>query len=184
MAERLTCLRPHNTLAVASYAAALVMLFLQSMAGMTEQVRASDGAARPQVELVMVEARGCAWCIHWLKQIGPAYPKTEQGRRAPLKRIDIRDVASLGLSLSSPVTMTPTFVLIANGGEIGRIIGHPGDEFFWGLLDELLQKLPPEPPKSLEHGEAAGLRDAILPVGPAARQNAVGRNVQFQRNGS
>lgn len=183
MAERLSCLRPQNTLAVAFHAAAIAVVLAAALA-MPSRSHAGDGAAGPQVELVMVEARGCAWCIHWHKQIGPAYPKTEQGQRAPLKRIDIRDVASLGLSLSSPVTTPPTFVLVENGREIGRIVGHPGDEFFWGLLDELLQKLPPEPRKSPEHGEAAGLRDAILPVGQAAQHNAGGRDVPPGRNGS
>ena len=46
----------------------------------------------------------------------------------------------------SPILYTPTFVLVANGEEVGRIEGYPGDAFFWGLLDRLLDKLPPESP--------------------------------------
>ena len=41
-----------------------------------------------------------------------------------------------------PVIYTPTFVLIDNGKEIGRIIGYPGEDFFWGLLNEMVGKLP------------------------------------------
>ena len=36
---------------------------------------------------------------------------------------------------------TPVFVLIDNGREIGRIRGYPG-ESFWGLLANLIAKLP------------------------------------------
>ena len=41
-----------------------------------------------------------------------------------------------------PVTFTPTFILLQNRHEVGRITGYPGEGHFWALLDELLQKLP------------------------------------------
>ena len=37
-----------------------------------------------------------------------------------------------------------TFVLMHNGAEIGRILGYPGEDHFWGLLQQLLQRLPVE----------------------------------------
>ena len=36
----------------------------------------------------------------------------------------------------------PTFVLVEDGRELGRIEGYPGEDFFWGLLGKLLEKLP------------------------------------------
>lgn len=92
-------------------------------------------------ELVMVESRSCVWCLQWHREIGPAYSKTPQGQRAPLQRVDISDVSRVSRAFTSPVTMTPTFVLIEQGREIGRIVGNPGGNFFWGLLDDLLDKL-------------------------------------------
>ncbi len=55
-----------------------------------------------------------------------------------------------GLALKGMPQFTPTFVLIQNGKELGRIEGYPGPDFFWALLDQLLQKTAPEPatPKS------------------------------------
>jgi hypothetical protein len=32
---------------------------------------------------------------------------------------------------------------VENGKEVGRIRGYPGEDFFWGLLQLLLKKLPP-----------------------------------------
>jgi hypothetical protein len=29
-------------------------------------------------------------------------------------------------------------VLVENGAEIGRIEGYPGEDFFWGLLKQML----------------------------------------------
>ena len=43
----------------------------------------------------------------------------------------------------APIRYTPTFVLIEDGKEIGRIEGYPGDEFFWVRLENLLERLPP-----------------------------------------
>jgi hypothetical protein len=93
-------------------------------------------------ELVMVEQPGCPWCARWHAEIGPVYPNTAEGRRAPLRRMLMSDVPASGIRFAQPVTVSPTFVLIENGQEIGRITGYPGPDFFWGLLSELLLRLP------------------------------------------
>jgi hypothetical protein len=93
-------------------------------------------------ELLMIEEDGCIWCARWNSEIGPIYPMTLEGKAAPLRRVDIRDAPPPGISLKSPAVFTPTFVLIENGAEIGRIEGYPGEDFFWGLLGVLLRQLP------------------------------------------
>ena len=90
------------------------------------------------IELIMVERQGCHYCIEWKEDIGPAYPNTEMGRFAPLRMIDISDAPPQGVTFDSRVVFTPTFVLVDEGVEIGRIEGHPGEDFFWGLLHKLL----------------------------------------------
>jgi hypothetical protein len=37
--------------------------------------------------------------------------------------------------------LTPLFVLVDQGREIGRIRGYPGEDHFWGLLGVLMKKL-------------------------------------------
>lgn len=93
----------------------------------------------------MFEEAGCPWCARWNAEIGPAYPKTWEGRRAPLERLDIHQPLPASLELESRPRFTPTFVLIEDGREVGRIEGYPGADFFWPLLDALLERLgPPE----------------------------------------
>jgi hypothetical protein len=97
-------------------------------------------------ELVMFDDPGCVWCRRWEAEIGPGYPRTPEGQLAPLRRVYIRDQAKAGIALARPVTGTPTFVLVHEGEEVGRIRGYPGSDFFYPQLAELLRKLPvPEP---------------------------------------
>lgn len=94
--------------------------------------------AAAALELIMVDRQGCQYCEAWKEDIGPAYPMTEMGQFAPLRIVDIRDAPPQGVTFDSRVLFTPTFVLIEDGTELGRIEGHPGDDFFWGLLFRLL----------------------------------------------
>ncbi len=107
------------------------------------------GVALPALaaELVMVERQGCHWCERWNAEIAPIYPKTDEGRRAPLRRVDIKALPD-DLALASQPVFTPTFVLVEEGRELGRIEGYAGDEFFWFLLTQLLdtQGVPPASP--------------------------------------
>lgn len=92
-------------------------------------------------ELLMLERPGCVWCARFNDEIAPIYPKTEEGRIAPLRRVDITDPWPADLEGIASEHYTPTFVLIDKGEEIGRIRGYPGDEFFWYLVTELIAKL-------------------------------------------
>jgi protein-disulfide isomerase len=88
-------------------------------------------------ELVMFEDPACPWCRRWHQEIGPAYPATAEGKRAPLRRVLIEDQEKAGIVLELPVTVTPTFVLAEDGRELARIVGYPGEDFFYGLLGRL-----------------------------------------------
>lgn len=96
-------------------------------------------------ELLMFEDPGCVWCKRWHAEIGPGYLNTEEGRLAPLRRLNIREQAHSGAMLERPIVVTPTFVLIDDGREIGRLVGYPGSDFFYGLLGGLLGRLPVRP---------------------------------------
>lgn len=93
-------------------------------------------------ELIMFEEHGCSWCELWEEQIGVIYDRTTEGRRAPLRRVDIHDTRPEDLRHIKRVNFTPTFVLVEDGREYGRILGHPGEDFFWNMLQDLLAKLP------------------------------------------
>lgn len=93
-------------------------------------------------ELVMLEEAGCGWCERWNEEIGVIYNKSREGRIAPLRRLDIHDHLPKDLSFLNKGRYTPTFVLVDRGREIGRIRGYPGEDFFWGYLGQLMEKLP------------------------------------------
>lgn len=92
-------------------------------------------------ELVMFEQAGCAWCETFDREIAPIYDKTEEGARAPLRRIDIARDLPPDLAFIAVERLTPLFVLVENGREIGRIRGYPGEDHFWGLLGALIKTL-------------------------------------------
>jgi hypothetical protein len=91
-------------------------------------------------ELMMVERDGCPYCDRWQRQIGPIYGKTDEGARAPLRIVKLED-GQPKIKLSTPVRFTPTFLLVDEGREVGRITGYMNDESFWGLLGMLLTRL-------------------------------------------
>jgi hypothetical protein len=99
-------------------------------------------------ELVMFVEAGCPWCQRWEREVGGAYPRSPEGQVAPLRRIDISEARRSGIRLAAPVNVTPTFVLVDDGIERGRITGYPGAEFFWGMLEQLMRRLVPAAPPS------------------------------------
>lgn len=107
------------------------------------------GALRA-AELVMVEQHGCHWCAQWNAEIAPIYPKTDEGARAPLRRVQIRDLPE-DIEFTSRPVFTPTFVLVHEGRELGRLEGYAGDEFFWFTLEKLLDAHPEA--TKLQNGE-------------------------------
>ncbi|MDA9435881.1 thioredoxin [Bradyrhizobium sp. CCBAU 51627] len=89
-------------------------------------------------ELVMFERAGCVWCARFDAEIAPIYSRTEEGRAAPLRRVDLNRPLPADLSGIDPGVFTPSFVVVQEGREIGRIRGYPGDSFFFGLLSRIL----------------------------------------------
>lgn len=89
--------------------------------------------------LLMAEEDGCIWCERWDAEISHIYPKTDEGKTAPLVRYDLQGEPPDGVDFKKRVLFTPTFILVQDGVEVGRIEGYPGEEFFWALLGMLLE---------------------------------------------
>ena len=92
------------------------------------------------LELIMFETEGCVWCKKWREDVGSIYDRTQEGKIAPLRSIDLTEDAQEQFKLKAPVSISPTFVLVSEKNEVGRIIGYPGEDFFWALLSDLLNK--------------------------------------------
>ena len=89
-------------------------------------------------ELVMYTRNGCPFCLRFEREVAPVYAKTPEGKAAPLRRIDLPAGGLRGEGLREPVIATPTFVLVDDGREVGRITGYLNDDMFWGLLGRLV----------------------------------------------
>ena len=89
-------------------------------------------------ELVMIEQEGCHYCERWKEEIGPIYPKTTEGKFAPLRRVNIREIPA-SLDLKSQPAFTPTFILVQDDIELARIEGYPGEDFFWPLIARMFE---------------------------------------------
>jgi hypothetical protein len=100
--------------------------------------------ARADMELLMFEEPGCVWCARWNEEVGGEYPLTPEGRAAPLVRVSLHEPLPERYDLASRPRYSPTFVVVEDGVEIGRIEGYPGEDFFWGLLGRILDERAPE----------------------------------------
>lgn len=95
-------------------------------------------ASAEGLQLLMVEEHGCIYCARWNADIAPEYPITDEGRAAPLVRVDVSDQPYSEFQLDRRAVFTPTFVLIHDGVEVSRLEGYPGEDFFWGLLARMI----------------------------------------------
>jgi len=112
-------------------------------------------------ELVMYRRDGCPYCARWDREIGPIYSKTEISGRAPIRMVNLSRDRDLPIK-HGPIIFTPTFVLVENGQEVGRMEGYTGDEFFWVRLANLLAMLPQQAPKG------ASVRDEAVAIAERA----------------
>jgi hypothetical protein len=114
------------------------MMALAAMFGLpATAVFGQDGRSN----LLMFDDPGCPYCRQWHREVGEAYRNSPEGQRAPLQVVQLRGPRPEGINLATPVRATPTFVLVHDGREIGRIIGYGGADFFWSSLEPLMRKL-------------------------------------------
>jgi hypothetical protein len=78
------------------------------------------------MQLLMFEEPGCVWCARWNEDVGGEYPITPEGQLAPLTRLQTPRPTSRKCQPASRPRYTPTFVVLQDGTEIGRIEGYPG----------------------------------------------------------
>lgn len=91
-----------------------------------------------ELQLLMFEQPGCIYCAAWNEEVAPEYPLTVEGMAAPLRRLQLRDPLPEGIEVVSPPVFTPTFVLVEDGIETGRIEGYLAEDFFWPLLADMI----------------------------------------------
>lgn len=87
----------------------------------------------------------CAACAQFEREVGRLYAQTPEAQQAPLRRQPLAAPRPVELRGAEAVHGTPTFVLMKDGREHGRITGYSSDELFWMRLTALLAELETEP---------------------------------------
>lgn len=103
-------------------------LFISSAGLAAEQAKS--------LELVFITSEHCPFCKAWERDVGQIYDSTPYALKARLRRVDLGNVDSALPAGAVKVFGTPTFLIVENNTEIGRIEGYQSSEmFFWALSE-------------------------------------------------
>jgi thioredoxin-related protein len=94
-------------------------------------------------ELIVFSRPDCVWCEAWERDVGAIFPRTDEAQYLHLTRVDISEPLPERLRNLKGVNYTPTFVVLDEKREIGRILGYTGEGYFWWELQKIIKKLPP-----------------------------------------
>lgn len=94
------------------------------------------------LELVVMEAEGCTYCELFRRDVLPAYQVSERAKDMPIRFLDINDATPETLGLESDIDIVPTFIVLKNHKEVGRIPGYMGPEFFFHSINHLVSSAP------------------------------------------
>lgn len=86
-------------------------------------------------ELVMFGFEGCPYCAAWDRDIGQSYANSDAAPLLPLKRVDIKKERPKEYEKIADIRISPTFVILACGEEVARILGYRDSGSFWDLMD-------------------------------------------------
>lgn len=90
------------------------------------------------MQLIVMEAPGCIYCNLFRRDVLPSYQTSERGKDMPVRFLDVNDVPKTGIELQSPIDILPTFVIVKDNRELGRIPGYMGPEDFFHSINYLL----------------------------------------------
>lgn len=93
------------------------------------------------VELVVFEHRDCTYCRVFRADTLPRYRENGHEAKAPIRFVSIEhtDIGAMNLR-GGAIQMVPTFVLMQNGEEVGRIAGYWAPDNFFKMLSNLMLK--------------------------------------------
>ncbi|MDX2258463.1 MAG: hypothetical protein NW205_06045 [Hyphomicrobiaceae bacterium] len=122
----------------------MTALLVASLVASPPAATAPDLAASPRQaptrELVVLEMPGCIYCGIFRRDVLPAYKASLRAGELPIRFIDINDRAAGDIGLAAPVDIIPTFVILENNEELGRIPGYVGPETFFHAVNHILSR--------------------------------------------
>ena len=100
---------------------------------------APDWQAHPW-QMMMVGSESCHYCRRWQAEIGPGYAASVAGQAAPLFQVDVDGPYPDGLALDRRPRITPSFILLSHGTEMGRVEGYVGADHFYPVLTAMMAR--------------------------------------------
>ena len=128
-----------STLVALLFAVTIIVPLASSRAGLENETGALPADS---LELVVIEADGCIFCEIFRSDVLPAYEASEQGKQMPVQFVDINDMDTTHLEFKGAVDIVPTFIVIKDRREVGRISGYVGPENFFHSINYLLASAP------------------------------------------
>ena len=104
-----------------------------------QSVQAQSVASLPN-QLLVFDSDYCEWCEMFYEETAAGYRLSEEGRQFPIVAHNIHEPLPPEYQDIVPATLTPTFVWIRDGQEIGRMAGYPGREIFWWQIATWIDK--------------------------------------------
>lgn len=89
-------------------------------------------------ELIVIEAEGCIYCQIFRRDVLPAYEISKRSQQVPLRFLDINEAEAGKMTLSEPVAIVPTVVLVERGREVSRVTGYVGPEAFFHSVNQMM----------------------------------------------
>jgi thioredoxin-related protein len=123
---------------VIQFLAAFVLLVTPLNSGRAEVDPNATIPASGNIQLIVMEAEGCIYCSIFRRDVLPSFEMSERGKEMPVRFVDVNDVEKSGIELRSPIDILPTFVVIKDNQELGRIPGYMGPEDFFHSINYLL----------------------------------------------
>ena len=111
----------------------------------------------------MFDGKWCGRCKQFLAEVAPVYHTTPPGKVMPLRVVD--QSTRPWFRMAAPVEGTPTFVLVDNGVERGRITGYSSREAFiaqaYQLMGALQTSKQPRSKPRVRDVHAAAVRGVV-----------------------
>lgn len=92
----------------------------------------------PAAEIIMIEVEGCVYCKVFRRNVLPVYQDSPRGKEVPIRFVDYNTQAAAELPLNGPVTIVPTFVMMKDNREVGRLPGYVGRSEFLRAVTHML----------------------------------------------
>ncbi|MEQ8824989.1 MAG: thioredoxin family protein [Filomicrobium sp.] len=119
---------------LSAFSIGLLFCLLPAQAARDGQTQPSP---TPQMELVVLEVEGCVYCGVFRRRHLENYKASRQGKKIPIRFVDINDPALGNIGLTQPVGIVPTFIVLKNNEEIGRIPGLVSHHDFYRAIEHI-----------------------------------------------